>query len=79
MSCNWEALMVLRERRKRRIRERRENIFKSKKNINREEIQCKRGSSNYNSKREKYTKLYIFPYNYEYFDYGITNSIFGDK
>jgi hypothetical protein len=33
MSCNWEALMVLRERRKRRIRERRENIFGSKKKV----------------------------------------------
>jgi hypothetical protein len=31
MSCNWEALMVLKERRKRRIRERRENIFKREK------------------------------------------------
>jgi hypothetical protein len=50
--------MVLRERRKRRIRERRENIFKSKKGINREERQCKRGSSTYNAKlREKYTEL----------------------
>jgi hypothetical protein len=44
--------MVLRERRKRRIRERRGNIFKRKKGINRGEGHFKRGSSNYNNKRE---------------------------
>jgi hypothetical protein len=41
MSCNQEALMVLRERRKRKIRERRENILKIKKGINREESNVK--------------------------------------
>ena len=47
--------MELKERRKRRIRERRENIFKNKKGISREKRQCKKGSKNYNKKlREKH-------------------------
>jgi hypothetical protein len=44
MSCKWKALMAFRERRKRRIRERKGNIYGSKKGINRERRQCKRGS-----------------------------------
>jgi hypothetical protein len=31
MSCKWETLMAFRKRRKRRIRERRENIFENRK------------------------------------------------
>jgi hypothetical protein len=40
--------MAFRKRRKRKIREMRENIFKNKKGINKEKEQCKKGSSNYN-------------------------------
>ena len=71
--------MAFRERRKRRIRERRENIFKYKKiSINREERQWKKGSSNYNEKlREKYTELYFLIVK-SCLDYGITNKIIGD-
>jgi hypothetical protein len=36
MSCKWKALMTLRERRQRNIRERKENIYENKKGINRE-------------------------------------------
>jgi hypothetical protein len=36
MSCKWKALMAFRERRKRRIRERKGNIYGNKKGINKE-------------------------------------------
>ncbi len=41
MSCNLEALIALRERRKRRIRERRKNIFKKKEGISKEKNNVK--------------------------------------
>jgi hypothetical protein len=70
--------MTLTERRKRRIRERRENIFKNKKGISREERQRKKGSLNYNEKlREKYTELYFLIIK-SFLDYGITNKIIED-
>ena len=58
VSCNWETLMAVRERRKRRIKEKRKNIYRYKKGINRERWQCKRGSSKYNKNYEWNAQIY---------------------
>ena len=70
--------MAFRKRRKRRIRERRENIFKNKKGISKEKNNIKRVPRITIKKfGEKYTELYFLIVK-SFLDYGITNKIIGE-
>ena len=70
--------MTFRERRKRKIRKRRKNIFKKKKGISKGENNKKRVPRIITKKlREKYTDLYFLIVK-SFLYYGITNKIIGN-
>jgi hypothetical protein len=79
MSCNGEALMAVRERRKRKIRERKEKYLKIKKGINRERKDNVKGvPQNITKITSEIHRDIIFLSLLSCLDYGITNKIIGD-